>query len=74
MDRANDHFGTAFAPETVVVIGDTPRDVACGKVGGTKTVAVATGWYDVETLAAHDPDWVLDDLGDLGASLKALIG
>lgn len=73
MDRAHHHFGIDFPPETVVVVGDTPRDVACGKVGGTKTVAVATGWYDAETLAAHDPDSVLPDLGDLGASLKALI-
>jgi len=73
MARANDHFGIDFPPDSVVVIGDTPRDVACGKIGGTRTVAVATGWYDAETLAAHEPDGILDDFGDLGASLKALM-
>lgn len=73
MDRANEHFGTELSPDSVVVIGDTPRDVACGKNGGTRTVAVATGWYDAETLASHEPDSVLEDLGDLGASLRALM-
>ena len=73
MGRANEHFGTEFSPGSVGVVGDTPRDVACGKNGGTKTVAVATGWYDADTLASHEPDSVLEDLGDLGASLRALM-
>ena len=30
----------------VLVVGDTPRDVACGKFQGTRTVAVATGRFD----------------------------
>ncbi|MFP3948847.1 MAG: HAD family hydrolase, partial [Longimicrobiales bacterium] len=41
--RAREHWGVSFAPEAVVVIGDTPRDVACGRSGGHRTVAVATG-------------------------------
>ncbi|MBT8396855.1 MAG: HAD hydrolase-like protein [Gemmatimonadetes bacterium] len=73
MERARDHFGFDFPPESVVVVGDTPRDVSCGKNGGTRTVAVATGWYDLETLAAHDPDQVLEDLGNLEASMGALL-
>jgi phosphoglycolate phosphatase-like HAD superfamily hydrolase len=34
----------------VAVIGDTPRDVACGLYEGVRTVGVATGRYDVEAL------------------------
>lgn len=74
MDRAAEVLGTEFPPQSVVVVGDTPRDVACGKFGGTRTVAVATGYHDTETLASHDPDWVLQDLGDMGRALEALLG
>jgi phosphoglycolate phosphatase-like HAD superfamily hydrolase len=74
MDRAAQAFGREFPPSSVVVVGDTPRDVACGKHGGTLTVAVATGWHDAESLAACDPDHVLSDLSDLGESIRTLVG
>ena len=71
--RASRVWGTDFPPPSVVVVGDTPRDVACGKYGGTRTVAVATGRHGVEVLAATGPDRVLEDLGDLAESLQALL-
>ena len=37
--------GEEFPPERVFVIGDTPRDIECGKAVGAKTVAIATGNY-----------------------------
>jgi len=55
------------------VVGDTPRDVACGRHGGTRTLAVATGRFDAERLAATGPDRVLEDLGDLAESVQALL-
>jgi phosphoglycolate phosphatase-like HAD superfamily hydrolase len=57
-----------------VVIGDTPRDIACGKAGNARTVAVATGDYSVEQLAEHEPDVVLADLSDTAAALAAILG
>jgi len=48
--------------EQVLVIGDTPLDVACGKAIGAKTLAVATGSFSVKDLAGCDPDYILDDL------------
>ena len=74
IQRATRAFGRDFPASSVVVVGDTPRDVACGKHQGTGTVAIATGWYDVESLAACEPDYVLDDFSDLGESMRALIG
>jgi phosphoglycolate phosphatase-like HAD superfamily hydrolase len=71
--RASRNWGVDFAPEAVVVIGDTPRDVACGKHGGTRTVAVATGRFDTEALAATEPDQVLPDFGDLPGTLGAIL-
>jgi len=49
-------------PSEVLVIGDTPLDVACGKAIGAKTLAVATGSFSVSELAACKPDFVLEDL------------
>jgi phosphoglycolate phosphatase-like HAD superfamily hydrolase len=71
--RATEVLGVEFPPRSVVVVGDTPRDVACGRHGGTRTVAVATGWHTVETLAGEGPDRVLEDFTDLDASLEALL-
>ena len=44
------------------MIGDTPRDVACGRYGGARTLAVATGGYDTRALEAAGADYVLPDL------------
>jgi phosphoglycolate phosphatase-like HAD superfamily hydrolase len=45
-------------PRTVV-IGDTPRDIACARADEVRVVAVATGPFDVAALA--DADAVVDD-------------
>jgi phosphoglycolate phosphatase len=74
MLRAARNWSTTFHPSSVVVVGDTPRDVACGKHGGTRTVAVATGKFTMEALAAAGADLVLQDLGDLDRALEALLG
>ncbi|MDP9313084.1 MAG: haloacid dehalogenase-like hydrolase [Chloroflexota bacterium] len=57
-----------------VVIGDTPRDIACGKAGAARTIAVATGTFGMEQLAAHAPDLVLSDLADTDAVVRAVLG
>jgi phosphoglycolate phosphatase len=45
--------------ERTVVIGDTPRDIACARADDVRVVAVATGPFAVEALA--DADAVADD-------------
>lgn len=49
-------------PENMVIIGDTPRDIACARHFGCISVGVATGPYSREQLAEHSPDMVLDDM------------
>jgi phosphoglycolate phosphatase len=44
--------------ERTVVIGDTPRDIACARADGLRVVAVATGPFAVDALA--DADAVAD--------------
>ncbi len=54
------HGGNGAWPpgERMVVIGDTPHDISCGKTIGARTLAVATGpGYDLHELEACDP-WV----------------
>src|ERR687885_1517391 len=57
----------------VVVVGDTPRDIACGRAGGARTIAVATGNWSVDELRHHQPDVVLPDLSDVAASVAAIL-
>jgi phosphoglycolate phosphatase-like HAD superfamily hydrolase len=62
LDRARVHWSVSIEAADAVVVGDTPRDVGCGRAGGTRTVAVATGSYVVAELAAAGADHVLEDL------------
>jgi phosphoglycolate phosphatase-like HAD superfamily hydrolase len=54
-------------PQEVVVIGDTPFDVRCGKFIGAKTLAVATGGSTLEELKPCNADWTVADLTRLSA-------
>jgi phosphoglycolate phosphatase-like HAD superfamily hydrolase len=71
--KAKVRLGVDVDPGAVVVIGDTPLDVAAGRAGGARVVAVATGHYDVEALLATHPDVVLPDLRDTDAVLHAIL-
>ena len=70
--RAFEEHGEEFPPDRIYVIGDTPRDIECGKAFGAKTVAVATGYYSREALASHDPDFLFDDFSDPDAVMAAI--
>jgi phosphoglycolate phosphatase-like HAD superfamily hydrolase len=71
--RAKEILGIAFPPERVYIIGDTPHDIACGKAIGAKTIAVATGAFSVEQLAALGPTHVFANLADTEALLKVIL-
>jgi phosphoglycolate phosphatase len=62
-ELAAEHAGEAPPGERMVVIGDTPHDVACGKAIGARTVAVASGpAYGIDELRACDPWLALEQL------------
>ncbi len=61
---ARTRFDGQIDPGNVWVIGDTPLDVRCARAIGAKVAAIATGWHDIEELAAACPDLVLADLSD----------
>ena len=60
-------LGPELQPHEVVVIGDTPFDVRCGKFIGAKTLAVATGGAKLDELLPHGADWTVPDLTYLSA-------
>jgi len=72
--RMRDRFGVALRGQDVVVIGDTPADIACGRALGARAIAVATGRYSVGELEAHAPFAAFSDLADTGAILAAIHG
>lgn len=69
--QAKSKHGTSF--ESVVVIGDTPHDVAAGLHHGTTTVGVATGRFTMEELTESGAHVALPDLADTPAVAKALL-
>ncbi len=64
IDRAIQHFAYDFTPADTVIIGDTPKDIACARACGAVAVAVATGTFDGAALAAVQPDHLFDTLED----------
>jgi phosphoglycolate phosphatase-like HAD superfamily hydrolase len=61
-----------LSPRDVVVVGDTPHDVACARASGAFAVAVATGTYGVEQLQATGADAVFGDFTDTRQFLDLL--
>jgi phosphoglycolate phosphatase-like HAD superfamily hydrolase len=53
------------SPDEVIVIGDTPLDVACARDAGVRCLAVATGGYDVDTLFAAGAEHAVPTLEDV---------
>ena len=60
--RARGTLGVDVSGGDVVVIGDTPADIQCGRSIGARAIGVATGHYSVKELWAHDPAAVFEDL------------
>jgi phosphoglycolate phosphatase len=72
--RAAQRYGRAFAGTDVVVIGDTPHDIDCGRAAGAHTIAVATGPFSAEALREHGADVVLENLADTDRVVESIFG
>lgn len=70
--RAVEFHGESFSLTDVVVIGDTPRDIACARALGARALGVATGTVSCEQLADAHPDCLLPSLEDLQTVLTWL--
>lgn len=70
--RFSKKFNYSIEFHQCIVIGDTPRDVACAKPYGAKVVAVATGPYSIKELQKTDADIVVETLLETSKILTLL--
>ena len=71
--RAAEKHGVTFGEDVTVYVADSPRDVDAARIGGARSLAVASGRASAAELRDAGADAVLSDLTDT-AGLTALIG
>jgi phosphoglycolate phosphatase len=71
--RASEKLGLDIEGGRMVVIGDTPADIACGRSLGAKAIGVASGHYTVEQLQEHDPYAVFPSLANTQQLLESIV-
>jgi len=71
--RARELTGRDIVGRDIVIIGDTPHDVTCGRALGVRALGVATGSFDTAALAAAGADAVFPDLSDTAAALAWIL-
>lgn len=70
--RAHELTGQIFKEKEIVIIGDTPNDVACGRHLNVTSIAVATGNYDEPALLEAEPDFLFSDFANTERVLDAI--
>lgn len=71
-ERIGLHLGRSLSPDRFVIVGDTPRDIACARHFGAPVIAVASGRHTVEELAEFAPDALLANMCDTEKVLDLL--
>jgi phosphoglycolate phosphatase len=71
--RASETLGLDITGKRLVVIGDTPADIECGRSLGARSIGVASGHYTVEQLKEHDPYAVVPSLADTQHLLETIL-
>lgn len=71
--RAREVLGLDIRGDDVVVIGDTPADMHCGRNIGARAIGVATGHFTVDELQQHAPAAVFRDLSHTADVLAAIL-
>jgi phosphoglycolate phosphatase-like HAD superfamily hydrolase len=66
-------LGVMLPGDDVVIIGDTPSDIHCGRPIGARTIGVASGSYSTLELQQHNPFAVFEDLTDTDRVLDAIL-
>ena len=72
LERVRLSTGIPFTGRDVTIIGDTPADIQCARVGGGRAIAVATGPCSIEMLARHQPDYLFADFSQTTDVLQVL--
>ncbi len=70
--RGEEMLRNKLRGDEIVVIGDTPLDIACGQSIGAKVLAVGTGEFGRAELAKTGPTWAVDHVGQI--EVRTLLG
>ncbi len=73
-DRAAAAYGSDFAGQATVLVGDTPLDIEAALLTGARAVGVATGRSTQAELAAAGAEAVLPDLTGTTGLVQAVLG
>ena len=65
--------GRSYPVSEVIVIGDTPKDIACAHAIGARCLAVGTGNFEAADLQAHSPWVCLENLADTDRVCEILL-
>jgi len=65
--RAAEKHGVTFGEDATVYVADSPRDVDAARIGGARSLAVASGRASAAELRDAGADAVLPDLADTAA-------
>lgn len=68
LDRGSRVLDHPLKGSEVMVIGDTPHDVRCGRAIGAKVLAVSTGGSTHAELRKCGPDFLANSLGEVDAA------
>lgn len=64
-ERGEAVVGRRLNGAEILVIGDTPLDISCARSIGAKVLAVGTGNYTAQELAAFNPDCAVETVASL---------
>ncbi len=70
--RNGNHLNGQHFDGEIIVIGDTPHDVTCGRSIGARCVAVPTGHTTADELRQTNPDVLVNTLEDIAPILALL--
>ena len=70
--RAREYFGREPRGEEIVIIGDTPADMTCGRSVGARAIGVATGGYSTAELRSAGAAAAFANLTDTEAVMAAI--
>jgi phosphoglycolate phosphatase len=70
--QAESIFDKNFHDRDIVIIGDSVRDVECGRFFNALIIAVATGDHSEEELSREGADYVFKDLSDYQKVLEII--
>lgn len=64
--------GAALPADRVILVGDTPQDIACARRAGCRVLSVSTGHYSLDDLKREKPDAAVATLEDV-EPLRAML-